>query len=408
MIDLEAAAALVRRHTSRLPVARLPVAMALGHALAEAIVSDIDSPPHDKSMVDGYAIQRGDLATGAAVLRVLEEVTAGEVPSQTVIAGHATRIMTGAPIPAGADAVVMIEQTELLPANEEDAGGNLLPRVAINDQPPAVGQHILPRGTSLRRGDQVLPAGHVVRGIEVGLLSEVGQASVPVFRRPRVAVLSTGNELVEADQTPGPGQIRNSNGPMLTSLALAAGAEASNLGVARDTRDDLRRLIASGLEADVLLLSGGVSAGVLDLVPSVLAELGVRQVFHKVRLRPGKPLWFGVANQTLVFGLPGNPVSGLVGFVLLVRPALAQLAGRDPWDAPVQQAALTDPQQQRGERPTYFPAKCQAGPAGISVTPLPWQGSADLRTLSEANCLIHFPAGDRDYQAGDQVEVVML
>jgi molybdopterin molybdotransferase len=227
-------------------------------------------------------------------------------------------------------------------------------------------------------------------------------------------VLSTGNELVPADQTPAAGQIRNSNSPMLAACVRKACAVPLELGIARDERDELRRLIERGLAADVLVLSGGVSAGVLDLVPGVLAELGVEQVFHKVRLKPGKPLWFGVLacapprqRATLVFGLPGNPVSSLVCFELFVRPAIQQLSGRTA-ATPIKTARLAAEFQHRGERPTYQPAQFCEHAQGAIAKPLFWQGSADLRTLAAANCLIRFPAGDRHYPAGEAVEVMLI
>jgi molybdopterin molybdotransferase len=253
-----------------------------------------------------------------------------------------------------------------------------------------------------------------LRAIEIGLLAEVGAAEVAVTPRPRVAILPTGDELVDVRQTPSAGQVRNSNGPLLAAAVAGAGGEAWPLGLAPDERKRLSELVAQGLEADVLLLSGGVSAGVLDLVPEVLAAAGVRRVFHRVRLRPGKPLWFGVCEhavrRTLVFGLPGNPVSSLVGFELFVRPALEALSGcvaaKD--DARNVSALLSQPYTHRGDRPTYQPAQLLHGPDGLRVTPLPWQGSADLRALVAADCLACFPAGDRAYEVGERMDVLLL
>jgi molybdopterin molybdotransferase len=235
---------------------------------------------------------------------------------------------------------------------------------------------------------------------------------VRVARRPTLAVLATGNELVPAEQTPAPGHIRNSNGPMLLAAAQAAGAVAVDLKIARDDAQQLRSLIARGLEHDVLVISGGVSAGVLDLVPGVLAELGVQQVFHKVHLKPGKPLWFGVLARgpvdTLVFGLPGNPVSSLVCFELFVRPAIGQLAGRGDTSLVEVAAELAVDYLQRGDRPTYFPARLANVDGRHRVEPLRWQGSGDLRTLVQANALAYFPPGERAYRAGETVRVLQL
>jgi molybdopterin molybdotransferase len=381
---------------------KMPVLEAVGLVLAADVASDIDSPPHDKAMVDGYAIRAAELASGTADLGVIEEVTAGAVPARAVSAGEATRIMTGAPIPSGADAVVMIERAR------ESADG----RVVLVDRPPAVGQNIMRRGAATKRGEVVIAAGTVIRPIEVGVLSEVGRTKVRVVSRPTVAVLATGNELVPADQTPGAGQIRNSNGPMLAAAVTGAGGVAEVLGIAPDDPERLSAAIIEGLSADVLLLSGGVSAGVLDLVPNVLVDLGVERVFHKVQLKPGKPLWFGVRRReakppTLVFGLPGNPVSSFVCFELFVRAAIARLAGREN-AITVVPAVLTEPFSHRGDRPTYHPARLHFINGRFEATPVAWKGSSDLAALVRANALIQFPAGDRAYQTGDMVEVHRL
>jgi len=423
MLSISEALSKVLASTGRLNSVRVPLAEALGLALAEDVTSDVDSPPHDKATVDGYAVVVADLAGGSAELSILEEITAGAVPKQAVSRGHCTRIMTGAPVPQGADAVVMIERTELLP------GGA---RVRIADRVTAR-QNIMPRGDSLHCGETVLAGGHEVRAAEIGLLAEVGRSDVSVFPGPRVALLSTGNELVEPQEQPAAGQIRNSNGPMLAAAVRRAGGVPVELGIARDEPVDLRKKIEQGLAADMLVLSGGVSAGVLDLVPAVLRELGVEQVFHKVSLKPGKPLWFGVARskfnvqgskfkvgdvepetlnlklETLVFGVPGNPVSSLVCFELFVRPAIAKLSGRDP-DVGLRQlpARLTAEFVHRGDRPTYFPAVVRREGEAISAEPIRWRGSGDLRGITAANALAIFPAGDRTWKAGEQVDAFLL
>jgi molybdopterin molybdotransferase len=404
MITVDEALAHVLQRSTTLPSRTVELRDALGRVLAHDVVSDVDSPPHDKSIVDGYAVIAADLAGGVAELDVLEEVVAGAVPTRTVTAGTATRIMTGAPLPAGADAVVMVERTELLAGDR--------PRVRIADAPLRSGQNITRRGAAMRAGQVVLRAGQPLRPIEIGLLAEVGQARVDVVPRPRVAVLSTGNELVPIDAQPGPAQIRNSNEPLLIAAAERAGAEVTGLGIARDDRDDLRRLIGQGLDADVLILSGGVSAGVLDLVPEVLVELGVQPVFHKVRVKPGKPVWFGVlagkTANTLVFGLPGNPVSSYVCFELFVRPALGVLAGHADWGLVRVSGLLAREHRQRGDRPSYHPALYRSGEQGNTIEPLTWAGSGDLRGLSAANALAYFPAGDRVFQPGEPIDALLL
>lgn len=406
MLSVEEALEQVFSQARPRPGVACPTADVLGLVLAEDVTSDVDSPPHDKSLVDGYAVRSGDLAGGPAELEILEEVTAGAVPTHAVTPGRTTQIMTGAPLPEGADAVVMIEQSALVgPAHP-------VPRVRITTDKVVAGQNIMRRAASMTRGQRVLTRGVRLRSVEIGILAEVGRARVSVVPRPTVAVIPTGNELVGVGQTPQPGQIRNSNGALLVAAAQAAGAAAIDLGIARDERKPLRELITRGLAADVLVISGGVSAGVLDLVPAVLAEVGVRQVFHKVNLKPGKPLWFGIfpgeSGDKLVFGLPGNPVSSFVCFELFVRPAIGRLAGRLDASLVEVTAELTSGFSHRGDRPTYHPARLDDAGGRLRIEPLHWQGSGDLRTLVDANALVCFAAGERQYQAGEPVPALRL
>jgi molybdopterin molybdotransferase len=403
MLSVNEALTLVLEHAQPLPPRKMLAAEALGCVLGEPVVSDIDSPPHDKSIVDGYAVQAATVTQAGAVLTIVEEVTAGALPTKSVEPGTATRIMTGAPIPAGADAVVMFEQTALQDEN----------RVRIDAKAVKAGQNIMRRASSLTRGQTVLQPPAVLRGIELGILAEVGYQHALAIPRPKALVLATGNELVDFWEKPGPGQIRNSNSLLLWGLATQAGAYPGLGCVIRDDRESLRGTLAKSLNNALLIISGGVSAGVLDLVPQVLADLGVEQVFHKVNLKPGKPLWFGVKRfegteqKTLVFGLPGNPVSSLVCFELFVRPAIQKLSGREPTGLARGKARLTRDHSQRGERPAYWPADLQRGESP-AVTPLPWKGSGDLATLAGANCLALFPAGERLFKAGEEVEVLHL
>ena len=268
---------------SPLEAVSLPLSDVLGLTLAEDVSAPEDSPPFDKSLMDGFAVRAADVANGFVSLKVVEVVTAGRVPSKAVGPGEATQIMTGAPIPEGADLIVKIEET--LPDIEH---------VHVTTKSVTPGTNILRRGTSVRAGDVVLKAGMKLNGSRIGALAELGRAEVKVHRRPTVAVLATGDELVPIDETPGPGQIRNSNEAMLIAQIQAAGAIPIPLGVARDNRDILRSMIQQGLHCDMLVLTGGVSAGMLDLVPNELNAAGVSEVFHKVELKPGKPVWFGL------------------------------------------------------------------------------------------------------------------
>lgn len=369
----------------------------LGRVLAADAVADRDSPPFDKSLRDGYAVRSADRA-GNAVLRVIEEVPAGALPTKAVAAGECTRLFTGAPIPDGADAVVMQEDTQLV--------GD---RVRIADAGVKPGQWVFPRGREMRAGDVVLAAGTTLNAAAVGVLANLGAAEVPVVPWPRVAVLATGNELVGAAEQPGPGQIRNSNGPMLASLAVRAGAVVHDLGIARDTPGELRDRVEAGLERnDVLILAGGVSVGMFDLVPGVLKELGVTPHVHQVRMKPGKPMYFGTRGGALVFGLPGNPVSAFVCFELFVTPALRVLAGQADPGPRTATLPLAEAVSEVNDRPTYRPAVREPAAVGWAVRPLPWAGAPDLRGLQPADALVVLPAGDARFDAGTPVPVVLL
>lgn len=404
----------------RLDPHTLPLGDCLGLVLAEDIVSSTDSPPFDKALMDGYAVRCTDVADGVANLECVDEIMAGQTPSVPIGVGQAALIMTGAPVPDGADAVVRIEDTR---GPETAEGGK---RVQIESTPVKRGQNVMLQGTSLRRGQRVLAPGHNLRPQDIGALAELGYARVRVIPRPRVAVLATGDELVGVDVEPGPGQIRNSNEAMLTAQIARAGGTPVPLGIARDTHEDLKRAITEGLDCDMLLLSGGVSAGKLDLVPQVLAELGVREVFHKVRVKPGKPIWFGlragadaedqarapsrtmsVSPDCVVFGLPGNPVSSLVCFELFVRAAIRRLAGVRSALPRSLQARLSQAHIARGDRPTYYPAAVQWTNQEWVARPVNWRGSADLCSTVAANAMIVFPAGDDEYPADTIVDVLL-
>jgi molybdopterin molybdotransferase len=403
MLTVSEAHEIVARWAQALPSRRTPLGELLGLRLAEDVASRVDSPPFDKSVVDGFAIATGD---DAPELRIVEMVTAGHVPQLEVTPGTTIRVMTGAPLPRGADAVVKWEDCE-----QTGEATIVNPR-----QFAKPGSCVLKRGAAFHVGEVVLRAGKHLGPLDVALLAEIGQADVAVTPRPRVGVLPTGDELVAAHEACGAGQIRNSNGPMLIAALQAAGATAIDLGVARDTPEDLREKISRGLECcDVLLISGGVSAGVKDLVPGVLTELGVQEHFHKVRMKPGKPLWFGTreadGRRTLVFGLPGNPVSTYVSFKLFVEPTLKALASAE-YDVQAHGATypVTAPFRHRGGRPTYHPSLMVMSPDDQipSLQLLDWKGSADLATLTRAEFLAVLPAGDYELAAGDRVEAVWL
>jgi len=315
--------------------------------------------------------------------------------------------MTGAAIPPGADAVVPIESAVEGTA-ESHAGG----RVRLREPTFRDGQHVGIRGAAFRAGAAVLPAGALLTPAAVGLAAEAGATHVVAAVRPRVAILSTGSELVPVRDVPAHGRTRNSNEPMLAAAVAACGGEPLPLGIAADRPEAIRSAVMQALAADVVVLSGGVSAGDLDLVPATFAACGVEKVFHKVRLKPGKPVWFGCVDQgdgpaTLVFGLPGNPASSLVCFELFVRPAVAILAGRprEEWHLPRRRGVLVAPAKAAADRPVYLPCRIARDGERLDVTPLPWTGSSDLVGLAVADGLVALPAGGRA-DAGTEVEVL--
>jgi len=376
---------------------------ALGLVTAQDVVSREDSPPFDKSLMDGYAVLSSDIAAGKRELTVVDEVVAGRTPSCDIVSGQATRIMTGAPTPASSDAVVPVEVTEPVDGNYD--------RVRILVDSIAPEKNVIRIGTNKRAGEEIIPAGRLLRAQELAALAELGGAQVSVRRRPIIAVLATGDELVATDQTPGPGQIRNSNETMLCGQVCNAGGVPVPLGIARDNCEDLRRHIEEGLNADVLLLSGGVSAGKLDLVPSELERAGVEQIFHKVRVKPGKPVWFGVlrrgSNSCLVFGLPGNPVSSMVCFELFVRTAIRRLTGQFPAIPQSLTARLTHSHSHKDDRETYFPATVEWTVDGPTVRLMNWHGSSDLQSTVDADAMVIFPPEPKEYAVNDRVEVVL-
>lgn len=402
MLTVEEALDIIQNEVRPFEVESVPLAETLGLVLAEDVISDLDSPPFDKSLMDGYAVRSADVVDGTASLKVIEEITAGRVPTKTVGTGEATRIMTGAPIPEGADAVVKVEETECDSSTET---------VRINTPNLQPGSNLIQRGTSMKQGDVVLSAPRLLRPQELGALAEMGKSELSVRRQPKIAVLATGDELVPVGETPGPGQIRNSNETMLSAQIERAYGIPAPQGIARDNASHLKEKISVGLQNDILLLSGGVSAGKLDLVPSELQSAGVKEFFHKVQIKPGKPIWFGILEENgtrkYVFGLPGNPVSSLVCFELFVRTAIRRLMGTEPVQPQAVRAKLGQEHLVRGGRPTYHPARLEWTETGPVATPVRWHGSSDLQSTVEADGMILFEPREESYSAGETVNVFL-
>jgi len=375
---------------------------AVGLALAEDLLADRDFPPFPRATRDGYAVRAADVQAVPVKLRCVGTIKAGaaiEDSDVTVAAGKAAEIMTGAPVPAGADAVVMVEYTESVGAN-----------VTVKRAAKA-GENVVPAGAEARRGDVMVPRGTRVQHSVVAVAAAVGRAEIAVHRRPRVAVLATGDELVDINLPPGPNQIRNSNSYSLAAQLYEAGGEPTMLPVARDDAGEMAILLRKGLEADLLLLTGGVSMGKYDLVEEVLASLGAEFFFTGVAIQPGKPVVFGQVKldgkTTPFFGLPGNPVSTMVTFQLFVRPVLDALGGANPASLPFAQASLRVPFATRTGLTRFLPAKLEGTPEKPEVELVRWQGSGDLMAAAKANCYIVVPPDREKFEAGEAVTVLL-
>ena len=366
---------------------------ALGDVLAQEIRCDRDYPPFNRSTRDGYAVRASEAAAGAQ-FKCAGEIKAGDTVTQPLAPGACVQIMTGAAVPAGADAVVMIEFTER-------AGD----RVSFQ-RVTTPGQNIVRKGSEARAGDVALRSGMRLGYAELALAAQVGAAEVHVTRRPRVAILSTGDEVVPVTETPGPFHIRNSNGISLAAQARLSGGEPVPLGNALDRADDLSAKIELGLQEDILVLSGGVSMGKYDLVESVLKSMGAEFFFDAVAIRPGKPAVFGRCRNTFVFGLPGNPVSTMVTFQLFVTPAIDILGGAHARQLPLLEANLCKTLHEKPGLTHFLPACFEWTGISPEVHPLDWQGSGDIAALTRANCFIVVPADRHNIPAGEKVSVL--
>ena len=397
MIPVEEALETVLREAKALPSEEVALDDALSRVLAEDVASDLDLPPFHRSAMDGYALRAEDVAGAPAALEVVGEIRAGQWPDLTIGPGQAARIMTGAPVPPGATAVQQVEKTQPL----DEFRVTILAAVAA-------GANVAPRGSEVRAGDVVLARGRVIDPAATAVLASAGKARVRVARRPIVALLVTGDEIVGVAATPGAAQIRNSNGPAVAAQARLAGAEVRLLGVVPDRQDAITEALRAGLAADLLVVSGGVSAGDYDLVEPALLELGTTFLFTKVAIKPGAPLVFGRRGETLVFGLPGNPVSAQVTFELFVRPALLRMQGARVVARPRVGVELTDPVKNHSGRKSHVPARVRFEGGRLVARPLRSMGSGDLTAHARANALVVIEADRPRVAAGETAEAVLL
>ncbi len=372
------------------------LANAAGRTLAEPLIADRDLPPFPRATRDGFAVCAADLEALPTVLQLAGEIRAGEAAAKVELErGHAVAIMTGAPVPAGADAVVMIEHT----SQSGDA-------VTIT-RSAAAGENIVPRGAEGRQGCTLLDRGSNLDEAGIALAASVGKERIEVYARPRVAVLTTGDEIVAVGDSPGPAQIRNSNGHSLAVQIRNAGGEAVLLPIAPDDSNALRRLIEQGLGADLLLITGGVSVGRYDLVERVLADMGAEFFFTGALIQPGRPVVFGRVKGKYFFGLPGNPVSTMVTCELFVRPMLEALGGRRPSKLTFLHARLKAEIKVKPGLKRFLPARVSGEFEESFVELVAWQGSGDLAAIARANCYLVVPPDRTRIAAGEWIAVMM-
>jgi molybdopterin molybdotransferase len=367
---------------------------ALGRVLAEEVRADRDYPPFDRAARDGFAVRSADCRTAGATLRVIGEAAAGSQFRGRLGSGECVEIMTGAAVPQGADAVVMVEQTR------SNVDAVIIERIA------EAGMNFAPRGSEARRGDILLSPPARIGDAELAVAAQTGCTALQVYRKPRVAILSTGSEVVKVGAEPGEFQIRNSNAASLTAQIELAGGEAVRLKNAPDRKEELREGIERGLREDLLVISGGVSAGKYDLVEPVLRDLGAEFIFDAVEIRPGRPAVFAICQGKPVFGLPGNPVSTMVTFELFVTPALDIFSGIEGRALPLLKAKLASEVTERATLTYFLPALLEWPNGEARVSLLPWHGSGDVATVTRGNCFLVVPQTRLKLAAGEWVDVL--
>lgn len=391
MISLEEALKIVLGSAKRLGTERVDLVGVIGRVLTEDVTADADVPALDRAIFDGYACRRRDLS---GELRVIETIPAGNLAKKTTGPSQCAKIMTGAAVPQGADCVIMIEQTKNVSENVIKFAGR------------ATADNIRARGEDVKAGEVVLRRGSRIRPQHIAVLASVGNVRPLVARRPRVAVVATGDELVDPSVTPGPSQIRNSNSCQLAAQIEATGAVVRDYGAVADIPEEIDSIVKAAIvENDVALFSGGVSVGEFDLVPAILRQNNVRLLFEKVAVKPGKPTVFGLSDHAYCFGLPGNPVSTFVVFELLVKPFLYKLMGHDYAPVSVEMSLAESITRKDTDRQCWVPVKVvDAG----TVQPVEYHGSAHILALCKADGLIHMEIGVGTVKEGAKVHVRLL
>ncbi|NLG10403.1 MAG: molybdopterin molybdotransferase MoeA [Coriobacteriaceae bacterium] len=410
MIDVEDAREAILSQVTVVPAEKVTITACVGRVLAENIVSDIDIASFDSTAMDGFAVHFSDFQDvtedNPLKLEIVGILGAGSVYQGAIASGQALRIMTGAPVPNSTDTIVKIEDVIVEGESAEHPSGTY----AVFTKMPKFNDHIRPRGEEAMKGDVLLHRGERISTAGTGLLAATGNADIAVYRRPRVAITSTGDELVDVDQIPGPGQIRNSNSYSLAAAAIDAGAEVTVLPAISDDRDALVEVLGYAANSfDFVITSGGAAEGDFDYVTSVVRELGTL-FFNTVNMRPGKAQTFGIIAGTPVFGLPGNPAAAMVGFEILIRPALLKMQGLPNLRRPVMRATLTSEVRKKADaRRFYLRARVDRdNEQRLIVTPEKNQSSALFNALNRGNCLLVIPEGLEPCPPGTEVDCIRL
>jgi molybdopterin molybdotransferase len=394
-LDARARVEALARDVVRPGAEDLPLLTAHGRVLAEDISADRPYPPFDRAARDGYAVRAADLANAPAKLKLVGSIKAGVFPSHALHAGEGIEIMTGAPVPPGADAVVMVEHTS--------RSGDVIEF----QRPAARGDNFVPAGSEAAAGARVLQTGMRLGHAQIAVAAAVGKRELRVYRQPRIAILPTGDEIVEVGATPGPAHIRNSNSYSLAAQVAASGAIPVQLPIAPDRHEELRELITQGLESDLLLLSGGVSMGKYDLVEEILHDFHAEFFFTGAKIQPGKPIVCGRVQSKLFLGLPGNPISTMVTFELFARPIIDALSGTAPARLRFAQARLEKQFRTKTGLTRFLPARLGGDGSQPTVAVVPWQGSGDIFSAAKADCYLVVPP-DRDALAAGETVTVLL
>lgn len=400
MISVEEALGLILENIREIGFEKVDIKEALGRVLAEDVYARRNIPPWDNSAMDGYAVKVNDVEGASkenpAVLKIIESLPAGYISENKLNPGEAIKIMTGAPMPNGADAVVMAEYTE------KDGG-----RVKIFKRPEK-GDHIRRAGEDVKDGQLVIKKGQLIRPSEIGMLASMARSIVSVYQRPRIAILATGDELVDLDEEICGAKIINSNTYAVGAQIQECGALPILLGIARDRQDELEEKLRLGMNADIIITSGGVSVGDYDHVKDVVKGLGGDLKLWKVAIKPGKPLAFSVLNGRPMFGLPGNPVASMVTFEIFVRPAILKMMGHKKIFRPIIDATIKDDLKKKENRRHFIRASVQSDGDGYVVETTGDQGSHMMTSMTKANGLIIFHENDTAIKAGDKVKVMLL